>query len=269
MRTWDKIRQKRQEEQASILTDILITITLIGLGLMIMFPVLVYRAEEAGHISESQDSAPTPSANPVSIPWGAIIIVGIILVSIAIVVGIGYFVYNQYQRIQAKKDHQRDLVTRLESIKESHNKVLAEWSNYELSLEMSIRYPLITDTSHPITEAFYQTLQKASLASPNRNIDQSSVKEYEQVVGELTTSFSALISKAKRHAWSEFSKNECRRLETALNLLSMARNEGASPHERQVAYKRAMSELDGLITLPEAPVAALESSVMQQIEAMA
>lgn len=264
---------EREKEGGFTLVSAVVVIMIMILGILAAVAVLVVMERRRGNLEgegsrQSQESVPSAApADPVSIPWGGIIITIVVLAIIAAFVGIGFFAYNQYQRIQEKQNYKDDLVGRLSSVKEVHDKIINKWAEYELDLEMSIRYPLITDTSHPATEDFYQALRRTSLARPQKNVNGPSVDEYEEAVSTLEGRFDALIGQAKKQAWAKFSKSECSRLETALSLLSMARNEGSSPHERQVAYKRVMSELDGLLTLPEAPVAALEASVLQQIAA--
>jgi hypothetical protein len=47
----------------------------------------------------------------------------------------------------------------------------------------------------------------------------------------------------------------------------IAENEAATPAERQAAYKRARRELDGLIVLPDATLAALEERLAPELDA--
>ena len=57
------------------------------------------------------------------------------------------------------------------------------------------------------------------------------------------------------------------RLETARKLLRIASDAAATPAERQTAYRRARRELDGLIVLPEATLAALEDRIASMLGA--
>ena len=60
---------------------------------------------------------------------------------------------------------------------------------------------------------------------------------------------------------------ERQRLATARKLLRIASDKAATPAERQTAYKRARRELDGLIALPEATIAALEERIAGMLDA--
>jgi hypothetical protein len=64
-----------------------------------------------------------------------------------------------------------------------------------------------------------------------------------------------------------FTELERQRLSTARKLLNIASDNAATPAERQTAYKRARRELDGLIVLPEATLAALEVKIAGELNA--
>ncbi|MGY4542809.1 hypothetical protein ACVWY0_002734 [Arthrobacter sp. UYNi723] len=49
-------------------------------------------------------------------------------------------------------------------------------------------------------------------------------------------------------------------------MLNIASDNAATPAERQTAYKRARLELDGLIVLPEAALAALEEKIAGELD---
>jgi hypothetical protein len=66
---------------------------------------------------------------------------------------------------------------------------------------------------------------------------------------------------------SKFTAPERQRLATARQLLRIASDSAATPAERQTAYKRARRELDGLIVLPVAALAALEEKLAGMIDA--
>ena len=84
-------------------------------------------------------------------------------------------------------------------------------------------------------------------------------------------SFAVALDVAEREARrirdSKFTGPERERLATARQLLRIAGDHAATPAERQAAYKRARRELDGLIVLPDAAVAALEAQVAPGLDA--
>ncbi|MFM9745636.1 hypothetical protein ACKI2C_49630, partial [Streptomyces brasiliscabiei] len=57
-----------------------------------------------------------------------------------------------------------------------------------------------------------------------------------------------------------------KRLQTAQQLLSVAVDGGATPAERQVAYKRVREELDGLIVVSDDAITILEEKVALPLE---
>jgi hypothetical protein len=71
---------------------------------------------------------------------------------------------------------------------------------------------------------------------------------------------------ARRIRDSKFTGPERERLATARQLLRIAEDHAATPAERQAAYKRARRELDGLIVLPDAAMAALEEKIAPMLD---
>lgn len=220
--------------------------------------------------TQHTDVATTPAeSTSVELPWEGLLLGGLAIVGFAVLLGIGYGIglvaYRSYSSIQEKRRQQENLRNKLAETKVLHKRLLDRWSVYELDLEMSIRYPLVTDLSNPLTSTMLYSLRDADLARPQQATN-AEVAEYSKKVSKFERDLNILIAEAKRSAWNKFGVAERKKLDTALNLLKLAKDEGASPHERQIAYKRVISELEGIIVLPEAPLAMLEQSVMKQIE---
>lgn len=258
----------RRDEDGVTLLEILVFVLIGTIFVVIMIATLFANVEEQPDSEEESTTvdAVVPAAESASteFSWDLLLVPGLILVGIAALMGIGYGGYRTYLSIQHRRKQQANLEGRLEEVKILHKSLLDKWANYELDLEMAIRYPLVTDVSNPLTSTMLHSLREADLARP-RSATRTEVDSYAASVSKFEKELNTLLSEAKRLAWSGFETAERRRLETALRLLKITKDEAASPHERQIAYKRVISELEGIVVLPEAPLAMLEQSVMKQI----
>lgn len=104
-------------------------------------------------------------------------------------------------------------------------------------------------------------------ASPEDITTPARLAEYRAAVHNFEVAFDVAEREAKRIKDGKFTGPERQRLATARKLLRIAEDSAATPAERQTAYKRARRELDGLIVLPEATMAALEEKIARMIDA--
>lgn len=122
----------------------------------------------------------------------------------------------------------------------------------------------MTDVREPLTVAFLRAKREADglrPASAKELTAASRLEAYRAAVNSYDVAFSVAEREARRIRDTNFSGPERERLATARKLLRLAEDSAATPAERQAAYKRARRELDGLIVLPDATVAALEEKV--------
>ena len=157
----------------------------------------------------------------------------------------------------------------VESLMASHDSVNRRWLDYELDVGKLIDFPLMTDVREPLTVAFLRAKREADGLRPAAARDltvPSRLEAYRAAVNSFEVAFAIAEREARRIRDSNFSGPERERLATARKLLRLAENEAATPAERQAAYKRARRELDGLIVLPDATVAALEEKVAPMLD---
>jgi len=91
--------------------------------------------------------------------------------------------------------------------------------------------------------------------------------EYREAVHAYAIAFEIAEAEAKRRRRSGFTLDEQERLVRAQRLLRLAMDEGATPQERQSAYRKAHKELDGLLVLPDRARAAIEHKIARAIGA--
>jgi hypothetical protein len=172
----------------------------------------------------------------------------------------------KHQAVQAEEASTADI----QLLMTAHSEVNKRWLDYELDVGKLIDYPVMTDVREPLTVAFLRAKREADglrPASPGDITRKARMDEYRAAVNSFQIAFDIAEREAKRIKDRNFSEPERERLATARKLLRIAEDEAATPAERQTAYKRARRELEGLIVLPEATIAALEGKVAQVLGA--
>lgn len=165
--------------------------------------------------------------------------------------------------VSAPASRIKTLVSRYEAIK-------SEWASYELDLLKILEFPALTDMSIPATGKFHKALYLAGILAPEdvvKPLSSDEAKRFEDSVLDLEYCFRAMLNEAKRLRWNSYSEKERSSLRTAKNLLSIALNSASSENERQVAYKRLIKEVEGIIVLPEQAMLELESKISPAITA--
>ena len=153
---------------------------------------------------------------------------------------------------------------------DSHDTVNRRWLDYELDVGKLIDFPVMTDVREPLTVAFLRAKRLADGLRPGAPEDITTaarLAEYREAVTSYELAFDVAEREARRIRDGNFSGPERERLSTARKLLRIASDAAATPAERQTAYKRARRELDGLIVLPDATLAALEEKIAGMIDA--
>ncbi|MET3164075.1 MULTISPECIES: hypothetical protein [unclassified Arthrobacter] len=168
------------------------------------------------------------------------------------------------QAMQAEQASQAQVA----ALMSAHDAVNRRWLDYELDVGKLIDFPLMTDVREPLTVAFLRAKKAADglrPAKPEEITTAARLAEYRTAVHGFELAFDVAEREAKRIKDSNFTGPERQRLATARKLLNLALDNAATPAERQTAYRRARRELDGLIVLPEATVAALEEKIAGQL----
>lgn len=151
----------------------------------------------------------------------------------------------------------------------AHDNVNQRWFDYELDLCKVIDFPMMTDMREPLTVDFHRAKLVADNLRPDNRAelrDPAALTEYRNVVQACVVAFDIAEREAIRRKRSSFSETEREALGRARKLVNISVDEAATPAERQEAYRRARKELDGLIVLPRAATAHLESRIAGAIE---
>ncbi|MGU3435742.1 hypothetical protein ACNHUS_22330 [Actinomycetes bacterium M1A6_2h] len=152
-----------------------------------------------------------------------------------------------------------------------HDDVNSRWFAYETDVINLLEFPMMTNMRDPMTVAFHRAKLDADSLRPNTADellnDVDAQKAYRAAVHDYSVAFAAAESEAKRRRRGDFSEAEQNRLNRAQSLLRMAMDGGATPAERQSAYRKARAELEGLVALPTTAYAQIEQRIAGALEA--
>ncbi|MET4094294.1 hypothetical protein [Arthrobacter sp. UYCu712] len=160
--------------------------------------------------------------------------------------------------------------TEVQALMSAHDAVNRRWLDYELDVGKLIDFPMMTDVREPLTVAFLRAKREADGLRPAAPADITTAArlgEFRASVRSFELAFDVAEREARRVKDSNFSGPERERLATARKLLRIASDDAATPAERQIAYRRARRQLDGLIVLPDATLAALEEKFAGMLDA--
>jgi len=154
---------------------------------------------------------------------------------------------------------------------DEHSRTDAKWLEYELDIAKLLDFPLMTDMRNPLTIGFHKAKRRADLLRPEKVDDmlgdRDAQLEYRDAVADYVSAFDVAEAEAIRRRRSDFSSADQQRIERAQHLMRLATDTGATPQERQSAYRRARKELDGLIALPAMTRASIERKIAGEIQA--
>jgi hypothetical protein len=170
-------------------------------------------------------------------------------------------------------DHADELTQRREIDKTiaEHEETDAKWFAYELDPITLLDFPMMTDLREPLTVDFHKAKRRADLLRPATAQalvgDRRAQDDYREAVHSYVIAFDVAEAEAKRRRRGGFSRDEQEHLVRAQSLLRLAMDDGATPAERQSAYRKAQRELEGLVALPSSMRAQIERTIAGQIEA--
>ncbi len=154
---------------------------------------------------------------------------------------------------------------------DEHSRTDAKWLEYEVDIAKLLDFPMMTDMRNPLTIGFHKAKRRADLLRPEAVDDlmgdRDAQLEYRDAVADYVSAFDVAEAEAIRRRRSDFSSDDQQRIERAQHLMRLATDSGATPQERQSAYRKARNELDGLIALPAMTRASIERKIAGEIQA--
>lgn len=141
--------------------------------------------------------------------------------------------------------------------------VMEAYGTYEKDIVKLIKYPVMTDLTDTHTAAFHSLLRKV-----RRSVEKEDQKAYDELIDSLDDAFFAAESNARKIATSMFSDEDKSKVSDARQMIAMALDEGASETEKKNAYKGAMRNLEGRVSLPEVTIMNLMEKIgLKELEA--
>lgn len=175
---------------------------------------------------------------------------------------------------QARTQDQADERTQRREIAKTidqHDQTDANWFAYEINPVTLLDFPMMTDLREPLTIEFHKARRRADLLRPTdaetQVGDRRAQVDYREAVHAYVVAFDVAEAEAKRRRRSGFSRDEQEHLVRAQSLLRLAMDDGATPQERQSAYRKAQKDLEGLIVLPASIRTQIEQQIAGQLEA--
>lgn len=264
----NRFREIRKVQEAFTLIELMVGIIIVGI---LMAVALSFMGQLSSVKNKKPTTATAPSvpatepapvahSAPAEFPWAIVLGIGVgAILAVALVALIVWFVRKNKVSLAVSKNN----IAGWEKLITRHRELRMQWASYELDMAKLIDFPLMTDMREPATAALHKALKKAVDLEPSsaKKMAAHAVvnSDFWNAVNDLDAAFHTAEQTAKKVAWSKFTPSERKSLATAKNMLALALDSGASPAERQAAYKRVFKELQGLIEFPEKARLEIES----------
>ena len=254
-----RFREIRRTQSGFTLLDVMIGIVVMGLITAVACTAIfglsgknTTAKKPTSTPSPITDPAPVTRSAPAEFPWAIVLGIGVSAILVVALVALTvWFVRKNNAAMVISKNN----VAGWEKLITRHRELRMQWASYELDMAKLIDFPVMTDMREPVVVALHKALKKAADLEPSSAKKMSTQpvvnSDVWNAVNVLDAAFHSAEHTAKKVAWSKFTKEERKSLATAKNLLALALDTGASPAERQAAYKRVFKELQGLIEFPE------------------
>lgn len=220
---------------------------------------------------ELAPSPPVPeetSKNTGDVPWE---ILGFVALAVLLLSIVGLIVFAGVRKVKAVAYDRKTNTAGWEKLVARNHEVRKAWGSYETDMAKIIDFPMMNDMKEPTVSTLHGALRKV------RQLEPASVKSVAHIpytespfagaVQDLEIAFETAEREAKKVAWSKFTVEERKNLAKAKDLLALAMDTGASASERQIAYKRVIKELEGLVSIPSQAMLAIESSTKLELTA--
>lgn len=222
----------------------------------------------------AEDSAPaeeTPAQeNSSPPPWEWIGFVALAVLGSAVAALLVFLLVRAVRRVTAKRKiakrkaiEQKKLHARHREdwagLQEKEKSLGKQWLQYEDSLELSLRYPVMRDLNDPKVAPVVAAMGRAKAYRTEEppDLDMNPVEtEYAKAVSEFEVALGEAERYARKTRWNHFAADEKKKAEQALKLLNLALDTANYPAERKTAYERVARIMEDLM-IPVSPRALL------------
>lgn len=147
------------------------------------------------------------------------------------------------------------------SLHEIVNAVKQEWADWEMDILRVVQYPALFDMREATTVDFHRALIGVDSMKSKPDEVYGSDHPFVLAVNNLKLAWTVAKNEAERIQQANFNDEERVRLSKAMDLLRIALNASGTPAERQVSYKRAMKQLEGIVRVPLTTLHTIEGGI--------
>jgi len=206
------------------------------------------------------------SKNAGDVPWE---ILGFVALAVLLLGVAGLIIFIAVRKAKAAAYDRKTNTAGWEKLIARNREVRQAWGAYETDMAKIIDFPMMNDMKEPTVNALHGALRKAMQLEPASAKVVAHIPYAESpfagAVQDLEIAFETAEREAKKIAWSKFTVEERKNLTKAKDLLALAMDTGASASERQVAYKRVIKELEGLVAIPNQAIMAIEAATKLEL----
>ncbi|MER6845821.1 hypothetical protein [Streptomyces platensis] len=210
---------------------------------------------------DSGDQPPAPEhhdAGP-ALPWGTILIALAAVVGVVIVVA---GVAAGTSAVRRRRKRRRTQTERRRAVEARHDAAREEFGAFQSDILAVLDRPALADVTVPQTARLIHALAEADDARAADRSTEEGAAAYQRAVTELEIASQAAGEHARRVGLGTLAPGERKAIEQARKLLAGALSDGATEHERRLAYEHARRLLDDAtsVCIPQQATAALEGA---------
>ncbi|MFD7554199.1 TcpD family membrane protein [Streptomyces sp. NPDC059835] len=201
---------------------------------------------DAGTAQPAQNTPPPAprleAGDGLDVPWEQVVTAVLIAAAVIGLTAGGRYLHRRRTTLRKRRS----------DLEQRHDIVLDSYADFATDILAVLDRPSLADVTVPETERFIHALDAARDARAYADAD------YRAAVGELEIAWKAADRRARKQGTTLLPVLEQRAVQQARLLLATALDENGNSHERQLAYRRAMQLIEGIIDVPREAAAELD-----------
>ncbi|MFK0047896.1 TcpD family membrane protein [Streptomyces sp. NPDC090741] len=189
--------------------------------------------------------APRPEANDdgLNVPWDTVVIAALVAAAVVGLTAGGRYLHRRRTTLRKRRS----------DLEQRHDVVLDLYADFATDILAVLDRPALADVTVPETERLIHALD----AARDTRTYADSESDYRAAVGKLEIAWESADRRARKQGTTLLPVPEQRAVQQARLLLATALDEHGNSHERQLAYRRAMQLIEGIIDVPREAAAEL------------
>lgn len=216
---------------------------------------------------EPVQEAPKPR-DPVDIDWSLLATIAGGVLGAGVLAGVGVRTHSYASAVRTRrrvsKSAEQVRTQRAYAASKRAEELRNAYAAHEADLVAVFNLPALSDVTDAFTARFVEDLHRLDTA-PEAS-DESTTERLEDLVSAAWTSWRAARANAEKVGLGLMGPEEQKKVRRAIDLLRLAMST-SSEAERNTAYQRAITLVQGLVRVPERTLAAVEAATMVAIAA--